>query len=226
MVGEEIYHAGQTTGEMKPIVASMANVAASGGYYIAMPCERLFANRGSITGSIGIYGGKPDLSGLYEKIDLGKELFTRGKYAGMLSWVRPFSEDEREKYHSHLKAFYDHFLQLVSDNRSLSIDSVDHLARGRVFTGQEALANGLIDELGGIKAALDYSSTRLGLDKYRIELYPQKRPLFILPGLSLLDQISNIILGNRETANDSSNCLPTLFPDGIYARMPFDLEIK
>ena len=95
LAAEEIYHQAKKASNKKPIVISMGNVAASGGYHIAMTTDKIFANPGTITGSIGIFGGKLDLSGLYDKIELRKEIYTRGKYAGMLSSIRPFSDDER-----------------------------------------------------------------------------------------------------------------------------------
>ena len=226
LAGEDIYRAAQKAAEKKPLLVSMANVAASGGYYIAMPARRIFANPAAITGSIGIYGGKLDLSGLYEKISLHKELYTRGRFAGMLSYSRPFSEDEREKYYSHMKAFYDHYLQLVADNRSLSVDSVDNLARGKVWTGREACRYGLVDELGGLKTTLDYLAGQLGLDDYRIEIYPVERPLFILPGGFLMRAVAGIFTSDKDSSPDLG-IIPGLAEAGeLYARMPFDITIE
>ncbi len=224
MAGESIHRSCEKARARKLVIASIANVAASGGYHIAMPCDRLFANPASITGSIGIYGGKPDLSGLYEKIELGKELYTRGRFAGMLSWTRPFSDDEREKYHSQMKAFYDHFLGLVSSNRALPVDSIDVLAGGRVWTGREALSNGLVDESGGLKQTLDYVSDRLGLKDYRIVVYPRRRPLFVLPGSSLFRSAASLILGDAAGITPMST--PPVFAEGFYTRMPYDIDIQ
>ncbi|MCD6250221.1 MAG: signal peptide peptidase SppA [candidate division Zixibacteria bacterium] len=226
LAGEEIYHAGITAAESKLLSVSMGNVAASGGYYIAMPAQRLFVNPATITGSIGIYGGKVDLSGLHEKIGLGKKLFTRGRYAGMLSTTRPFTDDEREKYQSHLQAFYDHFIHLVADNRGLTVDSIDNLSRGRVWTGREALANGLADEIGGLKQALDYTANELGLDDYEVVTYPQKRPWFIFPGRSLIGGLVSMITGNKNSPETGLLNLPISEDETILARMPFDLAIE
>jgi len=226
LAGEEIYRAGSTAAESKLLSVSMGNVAASGGYYIAMPARRLFVNPATITGSIGIYGGKVDLSGLYEKIGLGKELFTRGRYAGMLSTTRPFTDDEREKYQSHLQAFYDHFVDLVAGNRGLTFDSVDNLSRGRVWTGREALANGLADEIGGLKQALDYTANELGLDDYEVVIYPQKRPWFVFPGRSLIGKFISMMTGNKNSPETGLLNLPISEDESILARMPFDLIIE
>jgi len=226
LAGEEIHHSVQKASQRKPLTISMGNVAASGGYYIAMPGKKLFANPGTITGSIGIYGGKADLSGLYDKIALGNELYTRGKYAGMLSTTRPFTDFEREKYFDHLMAFYKHFLTLVVENRGLKTDSVDALSQGRVWTGREALANGLIDELGGIKQAIDYTAEMMGLKDYRVEIYPQNRPLIIFPKKGIIGSIFDIF-SSDETPIESAVSSVTKIDDGeIYTRMPYDINIE
>ncbi|MBN1213703.1 MAG: signal peptide peptidase SppA, partial [candidate division Zixibacteria bacterium] len=226
LAGEDIYRTAWKAAERKPLLVSMASVAASGGYYIAMPARRIFANPAAITGSIGIYGGKLDLSGLYEKISLNKELYTRGRFAGMLSLSRPFSEDERLKYYTHMKAFYDYYLKLVADNRSLSVDSVDNLAQGKVWTGREARQYGLVDELGGLKTTLDYLAGQLGLADYRIEIYPIERPLFILPGGFLMNAIAGIFTSDKESS-PALDVVPGLSETGeLYARMPFDITIE
>jgi len=226
LASEHIFRQAARTSEKKPFIVSMSNVAASGGYYISMSAERIFADPATITGSIGIYGGKADLSGLYDKIDLGKELYTRGKFAGMLSTVRPFTEDERIKYQSHLQAFYDHFIGLVAGNRRLEIDSVDALSRGQVWTGREAYANGLIDEIGGLRQSVEHLADALGLEDYRIVIYPEKRPLFVLPipgllraavGLFNSDSPVQAVLGYDSDASED---------DYVLARLPFDIEIE
>lgn len=226
LAGEEIFHSASKTAEEKPVVVSMANVAASGAYYIAMPAGQILANPATVTGSIGIYGGKADLSGLYDKIGAGTELYVRGKHAGMLTAMRPFTPEEREKYYSQLLAMYGYFVSLVADNRSLTTDSVDNLAQGRVWTGREAVRNGLVDRLGGIKLALDVTAAKLGLDDYKVEFLPRKRPWILLPGNSLLDSLTDF-LGLRGGDSGIKEIIETQFAtDGILARMPFDIEIE
>ncbi len=226
LAGEEIYHAAMRAAKKKPIVVSMANIAASGGYYIAMPAHYVLADPATITGSIGIYGGKVDLSGLYEKISLGKELYTRGKFAGMLTTMRPFTTEEREKYYSQMEAMYGHFVSLVADNRQLSADSVENLAQGRMWTGREALDNGLVDRLGGLKAALDFSADELGLEDYRVEILPRKRPLFILPGNRMLKSLAGFLGLGAGVQVDKASVSDHVLTDGILARLPFDIEIE
>jgi protease-4 len=222
---DDIRHQAANASKRLPMIVSMGNVAASGGYYISTAADRLFAAPATVTGSIGIYGGKLDLSELYHKIDLGKELYTRGKYAGMLTWMRPFTEDEREKYRSQLQAFYDHFVSLVSECQDLTPDSVDALARGHVWTGRQARDNGLVDSLGGLQNSLQYAAARIGADDYRVALYPENRPLFIIPEFSLFQRLISLFVGSRkETASPELVHLG----EGEYmlARMPFDLDIR
>jgi protease-4 len=227
LASDDIYHFIKKASRRKPVIVSMANLAASGGYYIAMPGDRVFADPATITGSIGIFGGKADLSGLYEKISLTKELYTRGQFSGMMSSIRPFTEEERAKYLAQLQAFYGHFVELVAGNRSLPTDSIDHLGRGRVWTGREALYNGLVDELGGLQQSLDYTANRVGLGTdYAVEFYPRRRPWFILPASPLFGIVAGLF-GRREAASAStlSEALPDI-DDAVYARLPFDITIQ
>ena len=226
LAGEEIHREVVRLAETKPLVVSMANVAASGGYYIATPARRIYVDPAGITGSIGIYGGKADLSGLYEKVRLGKELYTRGRYAGMLSTVRPFTDDERQKYQSHLQAFYDHFIDLVAASREITRDSVDALGRGRAWTGREAVACGLADQTGGIKQALESVADEAGVSAYRVELYPKKRPWFILPVRSLWTRLIGFVTGSNDPSNTDLPTLPFSDETSILARMPYDLTIE
>jgi len=115
---------------------------------------------------------------------------------------------------------------LVADNRGLAPDSVNALGRGRVWTGREALANGLVDENGGIKAALDHLADRLNVDEYRIRILPRKRPLFTLPGRPFFSKVASLLgFGGQDRGDGGSMAL--LESDGeIFARLPFDILIE
>ncbi|MEW6051287.1 MAG: signal peptide peptidase SppA [Candidatus Zixiibacteriota bacterium] len=226
LASDEILHSIAKAATKKPLVVSMGNVAASGGYYVALSGRHLFADHGTITGSVGIYGGKADLSGLYQKIALGKELYTRGRFAGMMSTVRPFTDEERSKYYSQLKAFYDHFVSLVAENRSLPSDSVDKLGQGRVWSGSEALSAGLIDEIGGIKKAADFLNERLGLgDAYTVEVYPRRRPLVMLPAAPLVGAVVRVFTG-RNPVEQLADIADLPAEGMLLARLPFDITIE
>jgi protease-4 len=227
LAGEQIYRSVLLAAEKKPLVVSMGNVAASGGYYVAMSARKIFVDPATITGSIGIYGGKADFSGLYEKLDVGKELYTRGRFAGMLTNIRPFTSEEREKYASSLKAFYDHFVSLVAANRALPADSIDRLGQGRVWTGRSAKGNGLADELGGVRQALEYLADSLGLREYRVEVYPKRRPWFLMPRVPLIDQVFGLLAGKSKATDDLLPAVLAGAEDGaLLARLPFDIDVQ
>lgn len=226
LAGEEIHRMVAKAAAKKPLVVSMGNVAASGAYYIATPARRIFASPATVTGSIGIFGGKADFSELHKKIGLGKELYIRGHFAGMLSTIRPFTDEERKKYFSHLNAFYQHFLSLVSESRQLPTDSVDALGRGRVWTGGEAINNGLVDELGGLRQSIDYAAHIAGLKDYDIRIYPQKRPLFVIPGWSIIRSVASVFGLGGNSGESTAGSLLYDEADNMYTRMPFDIDLK
>jgi protease IV len=207
----------------RPIVVSMGNVAASGGYQIAVVVGNLFASPATITGSIGIFGGKVDMSGLDQKIGVHRELYTRGANAGLLTLSRPWTEREREKYFSLLKTAYDHFVHSVAESREMSVDSVDQLGQGRVWTGKEAAANGLVTTEGGLMQAIRECAAS---PDFTVSVYPKRRSFFSFTPRGLLSGFvkqSAKLLGISNESGLSS----TQLPDGeLMARMPFDLAIE
>ena len=138
----------------RPIIVSMSDLAASGGYYIATPANAIVAQPGTLTGSIGIFGGKIATGGTYKKLGMNVEPVSAGRYADMNSPVRPYNNAERAKVQEQLKAFYDQFLEKVATARGMSKKQVDALGQGRVWTGKQAKAVGLVDEVGGLTTAL------------------------------------------------------------------------
>ncbi len=138
----------------KPVVVSMANYAASGGYYIAAPADHIVAQRGTLTGSIGVFGGKLALGGTMEKIGVTQHTYKRGELSDLFSTTDPFSDEGRAVYRRFLGSFYDLFLDRVAEGRDLDRDAVHTVAQGRVWTGEQALERGLVDELGGLDVAV------------------------------------------------------------------------
>lgn len=138
----------------KPVVVSMGDYAASGGYYIAAGADRIVAEPGTLTGSIGVFGGKMNFAGLFDKAGVTMHTWQRGQLAGMLSGTTDFSDAERAKFRQFLEGFYDVFLQRVADGRKMDKAAVHEIAQGRVWTGQQALERGLVDELGGLDVAV------------------------------------------------------------------------
>jgi protease-4 len=221
-----IWHEIEKTAKRKPIVVSMSNVAASGGYYIASVNSDIFINRNTITGSIGVFGGKVNIAGLYEKLDLYSESISRGKNAGIYSMLEPFTPEQRLKMKAHMRALYDNFVDKVSTVRGISADSVNNLGRGQAWTGREAVENGLADNLGGIDAAITEICRKTKLNRDEIELIylPQKRYFFKNP-FSVSGFVSRLsdMLGGDSTIQE---IFQNPYDSHVYYRMPYDLEIE
>lgn len=139
----------------KRIIVSMAGVAASGGYWVATPADRIYAMNSTLTGSIGVVGGKIDLEGVWNKLHVRWETVKYGQNSGMLSLNTPFSESEQSQFEASLDNIYDYFIQRVAEGRKLSPGQVEKIAKGRAYTGRQAFALGLVDEIGGMDKVLD-----------------------------------------------------------------------
>ncbi|MCM3881669.1 MAG: signal peptide peptidase SppA [Vicinamibacterales bacterium] len=172
----------------RPVVASMSDLAASGGYYLAMAAPQIVAQPATLTGSIGIFGGKFITGGTYKKLGANIESVSIGRNAEMESPVRPFTDGERAKLREELRSFYDQWLQKVATARKMPVARVDELGRGRVWTGAQARQNGLVDALGGLDRAVQLVKEKAGIAAgTEVELvnYPPRRTLFELLGEQL-----------------------------------------
>ena len=212
----------------KPVVVSMGDVAASGGYYIAMASDAIVAQPSTITGSIGVFGGKFTLRGLYDKIGITKEILTRGRNADLFSEYRPWSDEERVKFRGLMVSFYDEFIKKAAEGRKKSYDDVDAVAQGRVWTGNEALRHGLVDKLGGLDVAVGLAKERAKIargQEVNLVVVPERKGLL------------ETILERQEEEVGESAMLPRemrdfmrwarLLGDGqLAARLPFDLRIR
>jgi protease-4 len=162
----------------KTVVVSMGEVAASGGYFIAMAADAIIAQPGTITGSIGVLSGKPVLGQALERAGVTSDAVTEGAHADMFTASRPFREDEWAKINSWLDRIYADFTGKVAAGRGLTQQQVHDVARGRVWTGADATGIGLVDSLGGLDAALDVARSRAALpDSAPVRIYPRSRPL-------------------------------------------------
>jgi protease-4 len=153
----------ERTRQVKPLVCSFGDVAASGGYFVAAPCQRIFAAPSTITGSIGIFTGKFDVSGLAAKLGVSAEQFERGKHASIASMWRLYTDEERALILDKLRYYYARFVDQVARGRGLSAARVDELGRGHVWSGAAAQARGLVDELGGLTEAVAEAKRRAGM---------------------------------------------------------------
>lgn len=150
----------------RPVVAYMNSVAASGGYYVATPAQWIVAQPGTITGSIGVILAKPVTGGLYEKLKVNRLEFTRGANASIFSDAAPFTPAQREQMRASIEHNYQQFIKYVAESRRMSLEAVDAVGGGRVWTGQQALENGLIDQLGDLRAAIDKARELAGLPEH------------------------------------------------------------
>jgi protease-4 len=147
----------------KPVVVSMGAVAASGGYYIACPADAIVALPATLTGSIGVFGGKVVVRDLMQRLGLTTGTVSYGARSRMYSVRQGFSDDERAQLDTILDAIYADFVAKVAAGRGRSVDEIEEIARGRVWTGTDAVRIGLVDELGGLRDALRIARTRAGL---------------------------------------------------------------
>jgi len=167
----------------RPLVASMSDLAASGGYYVAVAAPTIVAQPATLTGSIGIFGGKVITGGTYEKLGAHIESLSIGRNAEMESPVRPFNAGERAKLKEELEAFYGQFIAKVAASRKMPVARVDELGRGRVWTGLQAKANGLVDALGGLDEAIAIAKKSAGIapdTEVEVVSYPARKSLFEL----------------------------------------------
>ncbi len=165
----------------KPVVVSMGDVAASGGYYIAMAAGTIVAHPSTLTGSIGVFGGKLNMKGLYNKIGLTKEIITYGQNSTLSSDYGGFTPTERERVEKIMRTIYKDFVGKAAVGRNKSFDEIDEIAQGRVWTGQQAKALGLVDELGGLDTALSIAKEQAGFSddqKVNLIVLPKQKPFF------------------------------------------------
>jgi len=167
----------------KPIIVSMISYATSGGYYISAPATKIVAQPGTTTGSIGVITGKIVTQGLWEKLGIYWRTLQKGKNADMWSTSSDFNSFAKERLNNWVDRIYDHFLKLVAEGRGLSIEHVTEIAKGRIWSGSDAKKYGLVDELGGLKKAIEVAKKEANLDidkKIKINEFPHEKDDFNL----------------------------------------------
>jgi protease-4 len=193
IASDDILHEAKLLSQKKPTVISMSDLAASGGYFIAMTGDPVVAYRNTETGSIGVFFGKLNLRALYDKIGMKKEIFKRGHFADIDTEYAPLSEEQRAKLRTEIEIFYRGFVQRVADGRKRNYGDVEALAQGRVWTGAQAKQNGLVDELGGIDRAIELVKQKAKIpasEKITLVAYPPRRSLLQV----LLDRDTDLTL--------------------------------
>src|SRR3954452_9164810 len=167
----------------RPLVVSMSDLAASGGYYIAMPAQVIVAQPSTLTGSIGIFGGKFVTGGVYEKLGAKIESTSVGKHAEINGPARPYNAEELKKLQEQLQSFYDQFVEKGAESRHSTPEKIDALAQGRVWTGRQAKQNGLVDELGGLDRAVAVAKQRAKIaadSDVELVVYPPRKSFYEL----------------------------------------------
>eukprot|EP01041_Mallomonas_annulata_P000176 gene176-302_t len=191
----------------KPVIASMVDVAASGGYYMAMACDQIVAEDLTITGSIGVVASKFNAKELFDKLGYGVELLSRGKFAEVLTSARGFTEAEKDYFEKAARQAYDSFIGKAAASRGLSVPDMEAVAQGRVWTGRQALDRGLVDHIGGLATALQLAASMSNMPKtaqLRVQTITDSSRRLPFP-LSLLS--SNIMnsYNMNEDSSDNNN---------------------
>ncbi|MCX7678698.1 MAG: signal peptide peptidase SppA [Spirochaetes bacterium] len=177
----------------KPIAFSFGDIAASGGYYIACSNDTIFASPATITGSIGVVGGKVSLQKLYEKIGINKEVVKLEEFADIFTESRNMTPKEREIFQKTIDTIYDRFVSVVSEGRKIEKAKIPNIAEGRVFTGTQSKENKLIDEIGNIMRAIEYVRIRAGITgEYAIRHIPQKKTPLVAELFSMATVDANL----------------------------------
>ena len=206
----------------KPLIVSYGTMAASGGYWISAGADKIYSNSTTLTGSIGVFSMIPSLEKTFKDIAHVNPVTVRShRHADMGSMTRSLDREETAAFQEQVEMIYDHFINIVAEGRGLTPERVDEIAQGRVWCGSEALGIDLVNEIGGLKDALDYAAVSAGLEDYRIEAYPKVK--------NSLDKLMEG-LNSAETAigafSDPEQLMQSLFESvkaekGIYARVPY-----
>ena len=216
----------------KPVVASYGNYAASGGYWISAGVNKIYSDATCLTGSIGVFSMIPEFSKTAGKVGVNMVTVGSNKHSDMYSLMRPFDAEETASMQAYVDDIYGRFVGLVAEGRSLETQAVDDMAQGRVWVGTDAIGLGLVDEIGGLREAVNYTASLAGFvskGDYHVVTYP------VMP--SQTEQLLDMLYGKRETpsilAGTPFEALGKTLRDlekhnapQVYARLPYDIEIR
>ena len=231
MISDILWNALEDAKKKKPLVVSMGNVAASGGYYIACNANTIFADPMTVTGSIGVFATIPNIKGFTDDIGIKAEHVMTHKNAVGYSPFEPISTGFRKSALEGIEHVYDTFKQRVADGRNLSLEEVEALAQGRVWTGLQAKENGLVDELGGLGAAIEAAAVLAEIEEYNLTSYPKVETDFddifalMSPFAAIETQIKSVLPREFSTFIEASTSEKNQAPR-IQARIPFSLDIR
>lgn len=215
--------------KVKPVIVSMGDYAASGGYYIACGADAILANPTTITGSIGVFGTIPNVSGLLsDKIGITFDNVSTNEHSDMPSITRKMTPFEFNLMQSYVESTYGTFIAHVADGRKKSNTYIDSLAQGRVWSGENGKLNGLVDEFGGLNDAVKLAASKAGIKQYRIKELPKQKDTFEELMKSFSTKVQTSVLQSKlgESYHLWENFSREAQANGIYARMPYNLEIN
>ena len=226
---EQIWYAVNQLKKEKPVIVSMGDYAASGGYYISCNADTIVAEPTTLTGSIGIFGMMPNAKGLTEKLGVSFDVVKTNPYADFGNLTRPMNDGEKGLMQMYVNNGYELFLTRCSDGRGISMEELDKIAQGRVWTGSTAKELGLVDELGGLDKALEIAIAKAGVDAYTVMSYPKKE--------GFLESLMNTNPGNYIKGRMLNGKISDMYRqfsiienfdkiDRIQARVPFELNIQ
>lgn len=225
---EQIWKAVSVVKSKKPIVVSMGDYAASGGYYIACNTDRIFAQPTTLTGSIGIFGIFPNIGGLTDKLGIKFDNVKTNKYSDFGATYRPMNTEERAILQRYINNGYELFTKRCAEGRDMNIDSLKAIAEGRIYSGTDAMRLGLVDEMGGLEEAIAFAAKKANISDYTLKYYPSVK--------SLIEQISDIFSTSIEERivksqlGENYRLFRTIqraqTTTGIKAIMPYSITVK
>lgn len=226
---ETIWREVKLAAEEKTMVVSFGDVAASGGYYLACPADKIVASPNTITGSIGIFGTIPNIGELLkDKLEISTDVVKTNENSDLLTLTRPMTPYEREMMQESVEKGYDTFISHVAEGRGMTKEEVDKIGQGRVWSGENAKEIGLVDEFGGLQDAIKIAAEMEGLENYRTVALPTlPNPLeemFKIGGDNVRARILKNELGEKYRYYEYFKKMSEL--KGIYARLPYDLTIN
>ena len=225
---EQIWKAVSVVKSKKPIVVSMGDYAASGGYYIACNTDKIFAQPTTLTGSIGIFGIFPNIGGLTDKLGIKFDNVKTNKYSDFGATYRPMNTEERAILQRYINNGYELFTKRCAEGRNMNIDSLKAIAEGRIYSGTDAMQLGLVDEMGGLEEAIAFAAKKANISDYTLKYYPSVK--------SLIEQISDIFSTSVEERivksqlGENYRLFRTIqraqTTTGIKAIMPYSITVK
>ena len=227
-VSDQIWKQVKALKEEKPVVVSMGNVAASGGYYISCAANQIVAEPNTLTGSIGVFGMFPNMTGLFEKLDVTSDVVKTHTFSDMGNIARPMTEAEKALVQGAIERNYRTFLSRCAEGRGMSVEAIDAIGQGRVWTGEQALANGLVDRLGDLDAAIQVAADLADLSEYSVQPVSSSKnwwdKLLEEPLSGMRISLMQWLLGDDYAQIQLLRQVRDA--QGIWARLPFDWSVQ